>query len=103
MNVPGVQVAGGLRQIRRAVLIAYAFIALLFIVAVVGFLANRRAVDSLCTLRSDLQTRVTASQKFLDQHPNGIAGIPPKAIRDGIANQQRTIKALQGLSCPAPK
>lgn len=55
--------------------------------------------DALCALRSDLVVRVSASQKFLLDHPNGVGGIPAKAIRDGIQNQERTIAALADLSC----
>lgn len=54
---------------------------------------------ALCALRNDLQVRVTSSREFLAEHPNGIPGISGKAIRDGIANQERTITALAGIAC----
>ena len=57
--------------------------------------------DALCALRLDLERRVAASEQFLREHPNGVAEIPAKTIRDGITNQQRTIKALSQLSCSA--
>jgi hypothetical protein len=100
MTVPSISRVTGLRQIRRAVLGLYALVALLCVVAVVGFLANQQATDSLCALRADLQTRVATSKQFLKEHPNGIPGIPAKTFRDGIKNQERTIRALSGLSCP---
>lgn len=103
MNVPTFPRVSGLRQIRRALLGAYALIALLYAVAVFGFLANQRAVDSLCTLRTDLQTRVDAGNQFLADHPRGIPGIPAKQFRTSLDNQQRTVSALSGLSCPAPR
>jgi hypothetical protein len=55
--------------------------------------------DALCALRADLQARIQTSTTFLVEHPEGVAGIPAKTIRDGIINQQRTVNALSGLSC----
>lgn len=55
---------------------------------------------ALCALRFDLQTRVEDSQKFLKQHPNGVAGIPAKSIQQSIEGQQRTIASLSILDCP---
>lgn len=55
--------------------------------------------DSLCTLRADLEVRVESSRKFLDEHPEGIPGVPARAIREGIRNQDRTIHALDSLHC----
>ena len=55
--------------------------------------------DALCALRADLEKRVESSQQFLIDHPDGIAGIPARTIREGIENQRRTIDALGDLSC----
>jgi hypothetical protein len=54
---------------------------------------------ALCALRTDLERRVESSRTFLVEHPAGIPGIPVKTIQDGIRNQQRTIRALGGISC----
>lgn len=54
---------------------------------------------ALCALRTDLEVRVTSGQVFLAEHPHGIPGVPVQSIRDGIANQQRTIAALSDLDC----
>lgn len=70
-----------------------------------GGIALKSAMDShsthsaLCTLRGDLQVRVTSSLKFLSDNPRGLPGIPVQVIRDSIANQQRTILALDSLNC----
>jgi hypothetical protein len=101
MNLPSLPRVDGLRQIRRHLLMLYGLVALLCVVAVVGFLANQKATDALCALRTDLQTRVASSQQFLEDNPNGIPGIPAKQIRDSIDGQRRTIRALDGLSCPS--
>jgi hypothetical protein len=58
--------------------------------------------QSLCTLRADLQRRITQSKDFLVTHPNGIPGIPAGTIRVGIVNQQHTLDALRLLECPKP-
>jgi hypothetical protein len=55
--------------------------------------------DALCSLRQDLERRVAASERFLVDHPSGVAGITPREIKDGIRNQKRTIKALSDLDC----
>jgi hypothetical protein len=57
------------------------------------------STDALCALRTDLERRVESSQAFLVEHPEGIPGISVKTIQDGIKNQTRTIRALQGISC----
>lgn len=59
----------------------------------------RVTTAALCALRNDLEVRVASSRSFLAEHPNGIPGISAKAIRDGIANQERTITALAGIDC----
>jgi hypothetical protein len=68
----------------------------------VGFKAYGFSHDSqrsLCVLRTDLEARVKSSEDFLAKHPHGAFGIPARTIQDGIANQQRTIRALKGLDC----
>ena len=55
---------------------------------------------ALCALRSDLERRVTSSRAFLAEHPRGIPGISAKVIRDGVRNQESTIRALSGIDCP---
>ena len=70
--------------------------------------ANRRddikqaalsANSALCALRNDVERRVVNSQEFLDKHPGGIPGISRQDIKQSIANQRRTIKALGDLEC----
>ena len=56
---------------------------------------------ALCALRPDLETRVASSERFLEENPSGVPGIPAKLIQDNIRNQQRTVDALSGLSCEA--
>jgi hypothetical protein len=58
-----------------------------------------QATGALCTLRADLEQRVASSEGFLREHPEGVAGIPARTIRESIANQRRTIAALSGLNC----
>lgn len=91
------------RSIRRqlfwlagATVVVYLALAGVVVWTYAGAESNREA---LCALRGDLQDRVDSSVKLLDDHPNGLAGIPPKTIRDGIKNQRRTIKALSRIDC----
>ena len=60
----------------------------------------KQTTAALCALRSDLERRVATSEAFLAEHPHGIPGISAKQIRDGIRNQERTIRALSGIDCP---
>lgn len=55
--------------------------------------------DSLCALRADVEARVEGSKAFLVEHPQGISGITPAVIQQGIDNQERTIVALGDLDC----
>lgn len=57
---------------------------------------------SLCTVRQDLERRVSDSRHFLAEHPNGIAGIPPATIRQSIRNEEGTVHALSSLRCTTP-
>lgn len=81
--------------LRSLIVLAVATAVLYGIVGYVAF-TNQRA---LCTFRDDLVTRVATSEKFLKDHPKGAFGFTPQQIKDGIANQRRTIDALQGLTC----
>ena len=54
---------------------------------------------ALCALRDDLHRRVDAAQRFLDNNPGSLPGIPPKEIRESIQNQRRTIAALRIIDC----
>lgn len=75
-------------------------LALLILAAGYQFVQASRTTAALCVFRADLQSRVDGGVKFLASHPHGIAGISPADIKDSIRNQQRTVRALRGLSCP---
>lgn len=62
-------------------------------------LDGKQAHDSLCALKADLRQRVKDSEKFLTEHPHGIAGIPASVIANSIKGQRATLKALR-LPCP---
>lgn len=102
MSIPetGKEVAVTLNRSLRGLIIAT--IVLYLVLAVGGILVysqGRTTTQALCTFRDDLTLRVVNSIKFLKEHPNGIPGIPPRTILEGIQNQQRTILALKELSC----
>ena len=54
---------------------------------------------ALCALREDLHRRIDAAQRFLENNPGAIPGIPPKEIRESIQNQRRTVAALRVIDC----
>lgn len=57
--------------------------------------------QALCTFRADLVHRVNASEAFLLTHPHGISGISASEIRTSVSAEQRTVRALHALICPA--
>lgn len=99
-----------LRRLAVATVIVYVAVVALFVVGYVFSHNQRNAIaasvetttTALCALRNDLEVRVAASKAFLVENPEGIPGIPPRQIQDGIDNQQRTINALAVLTCPPP-
>lgn len=114
----GSEIAASLQRSLRRLLVATAALYLIVIVAVVLVYRDanakrrelaRQAADTKqqvatltaaqCTLRSDLRQRVTASEQFLAEHPNGIPGLPAATIEQSLAGQRRTIAALSGLDC----
>lgn len=60
---------------------------------------SRRVNRALCVFRRDLQSRAEQSRAFLEDHPNGFAGISASSIRVSLIGQERTIMALSGLHC----
>lgn len=77
------------------------YVALIGLVAYVYDGANTNR-DALCALRADLEKRVESSRTFLLANPKGVSGIPASIVQEQIVNQERTITALAGISCPAP-
>lgn len=60
---------------------------------------NRQQGEAICTLRHDLEHRISQSNDFLDKHPHGAFGFSRAQIEKSINDQSRTIKALAGVSC----
>ena len=58
--------------------------------------------EALCSLKSDFRVRLEVAKEFLQDHPDGIPGIPAAVIKDGIRQQEITLKALEPLQCPVP-
>jgi hypothetical protein len=85
--------------------VVVAFVALAVAFVVQGVLLNRliernaTALTALCSLRYDLDLRITASQAFLAEHPNGVPGIPLSVIQQSLGNSIRTRASLHVLDC----
>jgi hypothetical protein len=98
MNVAknGAAVKRSLRVLMVATVVLY--------VAVVGisaytWIVSTSTQSALCTFKGDLESRIDDSIAFLAEHPNGIAGISPAQIQQGITNQQKTVDSLNDLKC----
>lgn len=55
--------------------------------------------SALCTFKGDLKRRVTDTEQFLKEHPEGIPGVPTATIRRSLDGQRATIRSLASLNC----
>lgn len=55
--------------------------------------------EAICALTADLESRTEGTKLFLQQHPQGIPGIPASTLRESLHNQERTLDALSVVSC----
>lgn|SRR6476620_1399611 len=62
--------------------------------------AGTETHEAICALTSDLEVRTEGTRRFLNEHPDGISGIPASTLRESLQNQERTIGALSVVSCP---
>lgn len=63
------------------------------------YVENHSSKQAICALRSDLELRTASTNDFLKKHPKGIPGVPVTTLKEGLSNQERSIKALSGVSC----
>jgi hypothetical protein len=84
----------------RALVIATA---VLYVLQFGGYLyvyvKARETNSALCTFRTNIEEEAAASNVFLVEHPEGIPGITPEAIREGVRRQESAITSLGRLSC----
>lgn len=67
-----------------------------------GIPAQTREVHAaICALQHDIELRHEEGQKFIIKNPDGIPGIPASVIKNGLKNQESTLKAFadSGLTC----
>jgi hypothetical protein len=103
----GEQLRKALRRLTWATVVVYLFLTAAIVAGYIvssGQRSDLRATalsanSALCTLRSDLELRIEDARIFLDEHPDGIPGIPAATLVQSIANQKRTIDALSSLQC----
>jgi hypothetical protein len=60
---------------------------------------GKQAHDAICVLRQDLQRRVDNGEDFLQDHPEGFAGIPAAVLMKSIRDQKQTLDALSAVRC----
>jgi hypothetical protein len=87
------------KQCNIAVICAIAalFVCLFGVTVFYTIATNNR--DALCALKADIQRRHDAGVMFLEDHPNGIPGIPAAALKQSITNQKASLHALRDLDC----
>jgi len=56
--------------------------------------------SALCVFRQDVERRIEDTVGFLENHPQGIAGIPREQIKTSLQAQRQTVRALRILDCP---
>lgn len=89
-----------------------AFLALCFAftasVAALGFgiVSNRNRIDDIsrvrdavCNLRADQIRRIAATERFLEDHPEGFSGIDPQLLRNDLRDRKQVVDALAPLDC----
>lgn len=55
--------------------------------------------NALCTYKRTQERSLKGANQFLEDHPNGIAGIPVALIQQNIAQTTETLKSLDQLTC----
>lgn len=71
----------------------------LVVILVVGA-SEYRTHQALCSFRDDLEQRVVQTQDYLATHPaQTLFGVPRKTLLLNVANQERTLRSLDGLYC----
>jgi hypothetical protein len=60
---------------------------------------GRQAHDAICVLKDDFKRRIADSERFLNEHPNGIPGITAQAISESLEGLRRTLQSLGAVRC----
>lgn len=62
-----------------------------------------KAYLAACAQKEQLQQTVMSTVRFLEEHPNGFAGIPASTLALTVRNQARSVYTLQSyLDCDSP-
>jgi hypothetical protein len=56
--------------------------------------------NALCAMRYDAERRVSLSEDFLKENPNGIPGISIDSLRRSTNNAKQTAESLSFIDCP---
>ena len=93
---PGIHMLKSFRVMALSVVLMY--LMMTGTIIYVLYTANQNH-ETLCTFRDDIERRAEAGEKFLEDNPNGIPGIPRATLQSSIENRKRTVKSLEGLRC----
>lgn len=59
-----------------------------------------KVADAVCNLRADQIRRIRNTERFLEEHPEGIPGISPELLLQDLAERRKVVVALDPLKCP---
>lgn len=63
----------------------------------------KKVKASACFHKASLRKDIIKGQKFLDEHPKGIPGIPAKLIKGNLKDQRDEMRDLRILDCKGEK
>jgi hypothetical protein len=103
LSNPALHTAKELRRMLRILIgLTVVLYVIMFGIATYTYFQGQRNTKALCTIRDNAQNRVAQAQQFLQDHPNGIAGLTPDDLQRSINTSQATVKALEDVDCPPP-
>lgn len=63
---------------------------------------SRDNTKALCATKQEAERRVSETEKFIKENPNGIPGISPAVLQRSLDSAKSTVQSLSYVSCPAP-
>lgn len=107
MKTQPISVQQAIRRLMWAVLALYAILAVCGAAATLYVLnlaaRGDQAYAAACAQKEQLQQNVLRTVEFLQDHPEGFAGLPAATLAVNVHNQARSVYTLQSvLDCGTP-
>lgn len=79
---------------------AFTILGLCMAVAVI-YIAHVSAQNhrALCAQKLSAVDQIKQTEDFLEEHPEGFAGLSPEVLRRGLDGPKRTVKSLREVNC----